>query len=53
MAEKNHEVNEDLEKYTSKIREQLPDLRRRFKVKNLGVCGSYVTGKQTERSDLD
>ena len=53
MAEKNHEVNEDLDKYTSAIREQLPELRQRFKVKSLGVFGSYVKGKQTEDSDLD
>jgi predicted nucleotidyltransferase len=49
----NIERNEELEKYTSAIREQLPELRRRFKVKSLGVFGSYVKGKQTESSDLD
>ena len=53
MVEKNYELNDDLDKYTSAIREQLPDLRQRFMVKSLGVFGSFVKGEQTENSDLD
>jgi len=29
------------------------ELRRRYGVKEIGVFGSYVTGKQNRRSDLD
>ena len=53
MTEKNQEFNKDLDKYTSAIREKLPELRQRFRVKSLGVFGSYVKGQQTEESDLD
>jgi len=30
-----------------------PELRRKFKVKTLGVFGSYVRGEQTKKSDID
>jgi predicted nucleotidyltransferase len=30
-----------------------PTLRERFKVKNIGVFGSYVRGEQNRRSDVD
>ncbi len=30
-----------------------PELKNRFKVKNLGLFGSYVNEKQTETSDID
>jgi len=29
------------------------ELRRRFKVKDIGVFGSYVRGEQTKKSDVD
>jgi predicted nucleotidyltransferase len=35
------------------LRKILPDLERRYKVKTLGVFGSYVRGEQSKRSDLD
>jgi predicted nucleotidyltransferase len=39
------------------IRQQLqaefPDLRERYNVDRLGICGSYVRGEQTDDSDLD
>ena len=38
---------------TESLREQLPDLRTRFGIDELGVFGSYVRGEQTEESDLD
>jgi uncharacterized protein len=30
-----------------------PQLRERFKVKTIGVFGSYVHGEQTSKSDVD
>jgi hypothetical protein len=35
------------------LRQHLPDLRRRFKVRRIGVFGSVVRGEQRGRSDLD
>lgn len=35
------------------LREHLPELRRRYKVRSIGVFGSYVHGEQRKRSDLD
>ncbi|MDR2395048.1 MAG: nucleotidyltransferase domain-containing protein [Endomicrobium sp.] len=36
-----------------KLKKQKSLLKKSYKVKNLGVFGSYSTGKQTEKSDLD
>lgn len=35
------------------LRQHLPELRERYKIKSLGVFGSYVRGEQKKRSDLD
>jgi uncharacterized protein len=35
------------------LRQHLPELRRRFKVRRIGVFGSFVRGEQRMRSDLD
>ena len=35
------------------LRRNLPELRRRFKVRRIGVFGSIVRGEQRGRSDLD
>ena len=35
------------------LRQVLPDLEKRYKVKSLGIFGSYVRGEQHPRSDLD
>jgi hypothetical protein len=43
----------DAEMAKRKLREVLPLLRERFKVKSLGVFGSYVRGEQHDGSDLD
>ncbi len=42
-----------LEQAVSILREHLPEIRRRYSVRSLGVFGSYVSGKQHMRSDLD
>ncbi len=36
-----------------KLRENMPVLREKYKVKTLGVFGSYVRGEQKKSSDLD
>ena len=35
------------------IRKHLPDLRRRYGVRSVGLFGSYARGEQGRRSDLD
>jgi len=35
------------------LRQHLPDLRRQFKVRRIGIFGSVVRGEQRGRSDLD
>lgn len=36
-----------------KLRENLPEITRRFRVKSLLLFGSYVQGRQRKGSDLD
>jgi predicted nucleotidyltransferase len=35
------------------LRKQMPELAKRYRVKSLGVFGSYVRHEQKRRSDLD
>ncbi len=42
-----------LEKIKKIIEENKSILKERFKVKNIGVFGSYVKGEQKRKSDLD
>jgi len=35
------------------LRENMPELSRRYSVKSLGVFGSYVRGEADENSDID
>ncbi len=35
------------------LRRHLPELAEKYKVRSLGVFGSYVRGEQRSRSDLD
>ena len=30
-----------------------PELKRKFKIKEIGIFGSYISGEQGEKSDLD
>lgn len=36
-----------------KIKDNLPELRRKYHIKSLGIFGSYIRGEQKVRSDLD
>ncbi len=35
------------------LRKEMPELAARYRVKSLGIFGSYVHNQQTRRSDLD
>ena len=50
MKEKKRKKLEDIEKI---LRENKPVLRERFKVKEIGIFGSFVRGEQKKRSDVD
>ncbi len=42
-----------LEEIRHKIKENMPTLRDKYKVKMLSVFGSYIRGEQGEGSDID
>lgn len=42
-----------LEQILESLRAQLPELRERYRVRNLWVFGSYVRGQARKRSDVD
>ncbi len=35
------------------LKQQLPSLKQNFKVKSIGIFGSYAREEQTEKSDID
>lgn len=39
--------------YTRQLREMMPELKKKYPLKYLGVFGSYIRGEQTPQSDLD
>ncbi len=43
----------EIEKILKTLRENMPVIREKYKVKTLGVFGSYVRGEQKKSSDLD
>jgi predicted nucleotidyltransferase len=42
-----------LEEIKNKIRENMPILRDKYKVKTIGLFGSYIRGEQSRGSDID
>lgn len=42
-----------LRRLSAILKKQMPELAERYRVKSLGVFGSYVRHEQTPRSDLD
>jgi len=42
-----------VEKIKNILREQKPILRKKFKVRTIGIFGSYLRGKETHKSDVD
>lgn len=43
----------NLEEITTVLRHHLPELREQYRLRSLGLFGSYVHGEQRKRSDLD
>jgi len=43
----------DVDRITKVLAEHKGELRSRFKVKDIGVFGSYVRGEQRKKSDVD
>ncbi len=35
------------------MKKELPHLKEKFKVKSIGIFGSYAKGEQTKKSDID
>jgi len=48
-AHNNHRVDN----YIAILRNHLPEIRKRYGVRSLGIFGSFVRGEQQTRSDLD
>ncbi len=46
-------MKQKIDQIIMKLRENKPVLKEKYKVKTLGVFGSYVRGEQKEGSDLD
>lgn len=47
------EKTKDTVYFTKTLRQQLPDLSKKYSISYLGIFGSYVRGEQKEDSDLD
>ncbi len=46
-------MKKKIDQIIMKLREDKPFLEEKFKVKTLGVFGSYIRGEQKKSSDLD
>jgi predicted nucleotidyltransferase len=42
-----------LEKIEKTLKEYKPSLKKKFKVKKIGIFGSYVRGEESKESDVD
>ena len=43
----------EIERIKNELRKNLPFLRDKYKVKEIGIFGSFVKGEQRKRSDVD
>ncbi|MCM8809854.1 MAG: nucleotidyltransferase family protein, partial [Candidatus Omnitrophica bacterium] len=43
----------NLEEIKNILKKHLPELRKKFGIKELGIFGSYVRSEQSEKSDID
>src|SRR5665648_1001510 len=50
---KSTDEKRDLVDFTRILRQQLPELSKKYNISYLGIFGSYVRGEQKEDSDLD
>ena len=39
--------------YIQKLQEMLPELKKKYPIKYMGIFGSYIRGEQSPSSDLD
>ena len=39
--------------YIKKLQEMLPELKKKYPIKYMGIFGSYIRGEQSPSSDLD
>lgn len=46
-------MNTELKNIKNKLREYKPILEEQYKIREIGVFGSYVRGEQNKKSDLD
>ncbi len=46
-------MKRDLERIKRILERELPEIRKKYGVKRLGIFGSYIRGEETPRSDLD
>ena len=53
MTEAAHKLQGKAGEFARILRDQLPELGERYRVKSLGLFGSYVRGEEREGSDLD
>jgi predicted nucleotidyltransferase len=53
VARLKHAKGPKLEEITAILRQHLPELREEYRLKSLGLFGSYVHAEQGKRSDLD
>jgi len=47
------ETMKSKEEILKTMKKELPYLKEKFKVRSIGIFGSYVRGEQTKTSDLD
>lgn len=45
--------SQKLNRYLSTLKQQMPELSARYRIKSLGIFGSYLRNEQRLRSDLD
>lgn len=43
----------EVDLYIKKLQEMLPELKKKYPIKYMGVFGSFVRGEQSPSSDLD
>ncbi len=53
MTERTGPIEKTLNDLRAALRDQLPELRRRYGLRSIEVFGSYVRGEQRRSSDLD
>ena len=53
MVKDKGETMKSKEEILKTMKKELPYLKEKFKVRSIGIFGSYVRGEQTKTSDLD